>query len=250
MKDPIQNIELIERYFDDEMSESEKQEFIDRVKNDLELRHLFDRERLLINTARLTAARNNLEFLKDLDKTLPAVNIESKKSPSLYYAVAASVVLLIAVGIFVFNSGGTSPAKLYAEYYSPLPNVIDPTVRGAQSESLLTESVKQYEQGNYTEAAEGFKKLLQQDPDAHMSAYLFLQLGVCYMAVDNMSEAKANLEKARASGVEVRTTATWYLALCLLKENNVSQAKVMLQEIPRDHVDYGEPAQELLDKLK
>src|SRR5690349_10534708 len=108
MKDSLQNIELIERYFDNEMSEEEKVKFHESMKNDLELKHLFDREKLLINTVKFGAAKKTLEFLKDLDQSLPQVEEKPGKSRFMfaenwsYYVAAAAVIgILVAAGVFL-----------------------------------------------------------------------------------------------------------------------------------------------------
>lgn len=246
MKDSTQNIELIERYFDNEMSESEKQEFIEQVKNDLELRHLFDRERLLINTARLNAARNNLEFLKDLDKTLPAVNPEPRTSRFLYYAVAASVMLLIAVGIFVFNPKQDSPSELYAEYFVPYPNVFEPTVRGASTSAKRTQAFQSYEQGDYTNAASLFSELTATDRNPGM----LMLLANANLAIGKTEEAKAIFAELAKKEDTLRNAATWYLAICYLKQGDIGSSRAILTKIAESDNEYSKRADAVLKKLE
>jgi hypothetical protein len=247
MKDPQQNIELIERYFDNEMSEQEKADFISNVKNDVELRHLFDREQLLINTVRFTAARNNINFLRDLDRTLPAISLERPAKKWLHYAAAASVTLLIAVGIFIYNSKAVDPTALYAQYFTPYPNTVAPTLRG--QENLNPLAFREYDQQNFSKAANEFKELLSQETDPQKIANILMLLGNSSLALNNVAEAKINFEKCRQRSPELALQATWYLALCNLKEGKISETRVLLEEVAATNNEYQSSAKELLEKL-
>jgi TolA-binding protein len=249
MSDALQNIELIERYFDNEMSDQEKNAFMERMKSDLELRHLFDREQLLVNTVRFTAAKNNIDFLKDLDRTLPAVSVDSKPTRTLSYAIAASLALLIAVSAYIYYAGAADPAELYASHFSPYPNVVEPTVRGADNESLSAQTFRAYEEGNFSKAADGFAKLLALLPDRHKEAHMLLLLGNCNMALNRIPEAKRNFENCMQRSTELTMEASWYLGLCNLKEGNTEQAKALFRDVARTDTDYQAAAKELLDKL-
>src|SRR5262245_10301824 len=136
MSDSTQNIDLIERYFDNDLTQEEQVTFNERLKSDLELRHLFDREKLLINTIRFGAAKNHLDIFKELEKSLPEITVEKKTSSRvIYYAAAASVVILIVAGIYLFKMNSSVPDELYAQNFTPYPNVFEPTVRGTAEQT-------------------------------------------------------------------------------------------------------------------
>ena len=78
MKNLLPDIELIERYFDNNLSFEETDDLKNRLKNDLAFQKLFDHEKLLINTIRYQAAKKDLDFLKGIEKSF------SEKSPSYF----------------------------------------------------------------------------------------------------------------------------------------------------------------------
>jgi hypothetical protein len=99
MNNETHDIELIERYFDNELTDQETAVFIERLKTDQELKKLFDREKLLINTIRYDAANTNLQFLKKLEESFAQKGKQRHFRSWYYYAAAASVILFIAVGL-------------------------------------------------------------------------------------------------------------------------------------------------------
>ena len=69
MKPTLQDIELIERYFDNYLSSQETQGLAGRLKRDQDFKKLFDREKLLINTIRYEAASRDLAYLKAMESS-------------------------------------------------------------------------------------------------------------------------------------------------------------------------------------
>jgi tetratricopeptide (TPR) repeat protein len=246
MKDPLQNIEMIERYFDNEMSDQEKADFMNEVKNDVELRHLFDRERLLIDTVRFGAAKNNLQFLKDLDTALPSVTIESRTSKWVYYAAAASVTLLIVVGLFVFNADAPDPNKLYAEYFSPYINVFEPTVRGQATPTNRGLAFQKYDEGEYAQAADLFSELVEESAEPGM----LMLLGNSYLAIGQTQKAIPVFDDLAKKSSDLRFSAKWYLSLCHLAAGDQQKATQILQWLAATDNAYQTKAHHILERLE
>jgi hypothetical protein len=246
MSDSLQNIELVERYFDNEMTEDEAQAFLERLKTDLELRHMFDRERLLIKTVQYDAVKNNLLFLKDLDRSLPAVSLQEKKISWLYYAAAATVTLLTVFGVYFYNASTGSPEELYAENFQPYTNVFEPTERGVSERSERARAFEQYDLANYQEAAILFSRLTENSREPQ----LLLLLGNSNLAIGNTEEAIANFMAVIENSKELRSPALWYLSLAWLKAGNEQNAKETLNQLLADENPYSTRARELVNKLK
>lgn len=246
MNDSIQNIEMVERYFDNEMTEEEKILFTQRLETDRALRHLFDREKLLINTVRFGAAKNHLMFFKELEKSLPDITIERKTSKTwMYYAVAASVVLLVVAGIYIFNLKDPTPGDLYAEYFTPYPNVFEPTVRGSEEATRRASAFQKYEEGNYEQAAALFSEIISESKEPG----ILLLLGNANLAVGKTDAARANFNELISASDVNAPAARWYLSLCYLKDGKVSQARETLAIVAKSNSAYSAKARQLINAL-
>src|SRR5688572_5063069 len=120
MQEPIHDIELIERYFDNALSPEQTRDLKDRLEKDPDFQKLFDRERLLVKTIRYEAARRDLDYLKTIERSLtPQIGITREKK-WYYYAAAASVAL---IALFLWTPWqNDSPEELYTSYFQPHPN--------------------------------------------------------------------------------------------------------------------------------
>lgn len=246
MNDSTQNIDMIERYFDNEMTEVEKVNFQEKLKSDLELRHLFDREKLLINTIRFDGAKNHLAFFKELEKSLPDVTVEQKSSSTwIYYAAAASVVILLVSGIYFFRAGDPAPTELYAEYFTPYPNVFEPTVRGSEQATKRSLAFQKYEEGDYQQAADLFSELIADEREPGM----LLLLGNANLSLGKTEEAKSNFNEVIKTSVENSVPAQWYLSLAYLRDGQTSSAKETLRLLTESKNQYTKKAEDLLSRL-
>ncbi|HEY0652589.1 MAG TPA: tetratricopeptide repeat protein [Chryseosolibacter sp.] len=246
MSDSTKNIELIERYFDDEMTEAEKNDFQQQLKSDRELKHMYDREHLLINTVRFGAAKSHLDFLKELEKSLPEITVETKRSNWPYYAVAASVVLLVVTGIYLFTDNEPNPSALYAEYYTPFPNVWEPTVRGSETVTQRSLAFQKYEEGDYLQAVDLFKALLAEKREPE----ILLLLGNANLSLGNTTEARENFNEVLRSSSTIAAPAQWYLALSYLKDNQRTEAIANLKMLADGKNAYTVKAKDLLKRLE
>lgn len=245
MKDSIQNIDLVERYFDNEMTEDEKVTFNEQLKSDVELKHLFDREKLLINTVRFGAAKNHLDFFKELEKSLPTVDVEQKNATWVYYAAAASITIAIVAGIFLLRTTEPTPAELYAEYFTPHPNSFEPIVRGTDELTPRAKAFQKYEEGDYQQAAALFSELLGENREPE----ILLLLGNANLAVGKTEDAKSNFNEVIRISENLKAAAEWYLSLCYLKNGETEAGMEILKSLATSDSKYAPKAQDLITRL-
>jgi hypothetical protein len=248
------DIDLVERYFDNTLTEQETAQLKYRLDSDSELKRLFEQEKLLINTIRYQGAQNNLQFLKQLEQTLEQPQGRLNMKPWYYYAAAACIALLIAAGIFWPSSQDTSK-DLYAAYFEPYPNVFEPTLRSSNAASHLrgsitatserSEAFKAYEDENYEKASRLFATLIKENKEPGM----LLLLGNSNLALGRTTEAKENFSELITTFDDLDIQAKWFLSLCYLKEGNVTQARELLKELGDTEISYATKARELLNKV-
>ena len=244
MNPPSHDIELIERYFDNELNDHETMLLKDRLKKDFEFQKLFDREKLLITTVRLEAAKKDLEFLKGIEKSIHENNTTHFNRHWLRYAAAACLSLIALVLWKPWAS--EDPQALFAAYVRPYPNIFEPVRRGDSELTARALAFQAYEQEDYTRASSMFAVLAKEDPDPGV----LMLLGNSNLQLGKTAEARQNfLDLMRAPDV-LKWDAQWYLSLCALKDGDLQQAKKLLEEISRTENAYSGKAREILRKLR
>lgn len=246
MSDSTKNIELIERYFDNEMTDEEKVQFHHQLKSDLALKHLYDREHLLVNTIRFGAAKNHLDFFKELEKSLPDVEVARKNITWPFYAVAASVLILIAAGVYIFTTQDPNVTELYSQNFTPYPNVFEPTVRGEVTMTERKLAFQKYSEGDYQQAVQLFSALLNEKREPEI---VFL-LGNAHLSLGKTEDARNNFNEVIRSSPTLVGPAQWYLGLTYLKEGKTSAAIETFKVVAAGNSTYSGKADKLLKQLQ
>lgn len=240
----INDIELIERYFDNELSEQERTQLNDRLKTDFELKKLFDREKLLVNTIRFDAAHKNLLFLKQLEKSSFDDRTTHFKKYWYYYAAAACITVFVVAGVFFSPLVNETPAELYADYFEPYPNVFAPTLRSEEIIRTRTEAFQAYDQGDYKRASELFTGLIKENKEPGM----LLLLGNANLVLGKTDEALINFQDLLNNYDDLDTQAKWFLSLCYLRKGDTPTARRLWKELEKTDDSYAVKAKELLNK--
>ncbi|MEO5978921.1 MAG: hypothetical protein ABIS36_05720 [Chryseolinea sp.] len=245
MNQSEEDITLVERYFDEALSERERMNFAARLAVDESFKSLVENEKILINSIRHHGLREDLEFLKNIEKGLddPKV-IPMRSSRSWYYVAAASLAAILMIGLFFRPH--SSAQKLFAENFQPYPNVFEPTVRGTSEPTKRSEAFQAYEQGDYSKAVMLFNQLLQEKEEAG----ILLLNGNANLMLGNVEEAKKNFITLNADFDELDIQSKWFLSLCYLKSGDMEHAKPILEELGNTEISYARKAKELLKEVK
>jgi TolA-binding protein len=244
MNHSTHDIDLIERYFDNELSDTEKSILEQRLKNEDAFKKLFDQEKLLISTIRFNAAKDQLQFLKGVEANIARKEITHFKQFWYYYAAAACISILV-VAYFGLPLLKEDPGKLYSTYFTLHPNVFEPTLRGNEAADERKKAFQAYDAGNYQQASALFGALLKENKEPGM----LLLSGNANLMIGNVEEAKRNLNDLINTYDDLDLQAKWYLALCYLKEGNTQEARKLLKELGDTEISYAAKAKELLKKV-
>lgn len=245
-----QDIELVERYFDNTLTELETAQLKQRLQTDAELSRIFEQEKLLINTIRFNAAENDLKFLKHLENSLSQPGRRFLPKQWYYYAAAACIALFVLAGIFMPASQQT-PQELYASYFEPYPNIFEPTLRGSSAlvprhaANKRAEAFQAYDEHSYEKAADLFTELLTEKREAG----ILLLLGNSNLALNKTEAAKNNFNDLITNFDELDIQAKWFLSLCYLKEGETEQARRLLKELEETEISYAKKASKLLKEV-
>ncbi len=247
MKPTEQDITLVEKYFDAELTPEELNHFNARVEHDEDFKALFQREKVIIGAIRNQGLIDNLLYLKSVEEKIQGEQTYPMASGIkgwYYYAAAAVVALLVAVTFLLPREDNTD--ELFTAYFTPYPNVVQPLLRG--DDNLMPERTKpfqDYEQKNYEAAATGFKELLEVKEEAG----ILLLLGNSNLMLGKAEEAQENFITLIRNYDEFDLQAKWFLSLSYLKSGDIENARKILTELGEMEVSYASRAKELLEKV-
>jgi hypothetical protein len=250
MNHSIEDIELVERYFDNTLTDQETAQLTIKLQKDAELLRIFEQEKLLVKTIRFRAAENDLKFLKHLEKSLSQPGKRYLPRHWYYYAAAACITVFALAGILMPASQQT-PQELYASYFEPYPNVFEPALRGSgsllhrQAINKRAEAFQAYDERSYEKAAQLFAELLTEKQDPGM----LLLLGNSNLALNNTEDAKKNFNDLIANFDGLDIQAKWFLSLCYLKEGQTEKARNLLEELGETEISYAKKAKKLLKEV-
>lgn len=259
--------ELIRKFFDKELSESEQVELETLEKSSADFRDELLTQRAIISSLKAQEKARRIEAVKKLvsaskidisdDSELdeietPVIPIQekpdmqvSKSGFSIIYKVAAAVILLIAASVVLFNQlAGPSPAELYLSYYEPYDASVSTR---SYTDDEEANPLAYYQKGDYESAVISLKKAIGK-PGA--SQFLRVCLGIALLETGTEAEAIAVFQEIYEESPNDFSGqhAEWYLALIQLK-TNPAKAKEQFQKIADQGGVYEREAKEVLDKL-
>ena len=260
MKNPINDIQLIEKFLEGKMTSEEKKEFEKKLTQDQSLNTMMTDMNLLVEGIKMSAAQTSREEKTDRLKFFAELNEIEKRAPldistpvarvvPMYrkpwiLSAAASVLLLVTLTVYLMREQTPLNEKLYVAYFEPFDSPGSGLTRGNNEVTVKTQAYEAYDNGNYKVAAQLFEKIIKEKEDAIAQ----LCLGNSYLAQNDPAKAEKIFTDMLAKHTELITQANWYLALTYLKENKMERAKSTLWELSKSST-YGEKAQKLLKKL-
>lgn len=263
MKENVHDMELIERFLEDQLTEDEKRAFEARKQNDKDFKTLVSDMDLLLEgikqSARKTSKQEKLERLKFfsevVDMETEEENSEGEKGKvvPLYrkrsiLAIAASIALLISLSAYFTRDQVPLNERIYAAYFEPFDSPGTGLTRSSSNTteglSLKAQAYLAYDNANYTEAVSLFNKILSEKDDP----IIHLCLGNAQLKLGEYDEAEATFNQMLNEHTDLVTQTRWYLALTYLRENKMERAKSILWEVSEGST-YGEKARKILKDL-
>jgi TolA-binding protein len=217
------NIDLIEQYLNQELTEKEKLDFENQIQKDQTLAAEFERRQTAHKMLDFMIGENLRSQLKSLEaQEAKVVTLAPRKRRIYTLAIAASVIILIGAFFFLIPGGGSlSNPQLALEYYqSPAY-----TMRGGNNETInanISQGIDALKAGNFSEATADLSKVPAADPYFVLAQYY---LGHAQFSVKNYQAAMASFENVIKSG-DIRYTedATWYQFLSCLAQDGSCQS--------------------------
>jgi len=214
--------ELIDAYLLDTLDADVKADFKERMKLFPDLRALVEEQKTVIRGVEEQTLKNSLD---DFHKEI--IDIPEKKwlSPG-WMALAASFLILISVSTWAILISGNSSQKVFSTNFKPDPGL--PTTMSTSLNYDFYYGMVNYKRKEYDEAISRWETLYAANPENDTVVYF---LGVANLANGNARQAKKYLQSAKEKPQSVfYEDAQYYLALALLKENKIEEAKQALAQ--------------------
>lgn len=248
-----EDIELIERYLNSELSPEELDAFKQRLEVDSAFAEKVDDYKAIITGVRHLGHKKFTEELaaweheiKNEETAVQTIDLRARRWKK-YLAVAAAVVLLIlSLLYFMVPRAPVNTEDLFTAYFVPYDDVV--SVRdGRENDETLGYALQNYGDGKYKEAIPYFQSYLSTDSQNHDAMFY---LGTSALAEKNTAVAVPPLRELVAQRSIYAEQAAWYLALAALLENNKESARTQLKDIAENKShSMHEKAEELLGRL-
>ena len=157
--------QLIEDYFKGTLSSEALDAFEKRVREDLAFKEEVQLHREAIRAVQLLGEVQMKEQLEALEQ-----GPGNKKR--LFYAIAASITLLIAIGLTYFFTKAPSSEQLYTTYFNSYPDERAQRDHHKDNPDHFDEAMKLYNTNEYAKAIPHFSQALNDDA-ANMSIQLY-----------------------------------------------------------------------------
>ncbi len=212
--------ELIDAYLLGALDVDAQADFNERMKLFPDFRILVEEQKTLIRGVEENTLKNALD---DYHSEIGEEPEKKWRSPS-WLALAASFLILISVSTWAILSSGNSSEKIFAANFKPDPGL--PTTMSTSSNYDFFYGMVRYKRKEYAEAISSWEPLYAANPENDTVVYF---LGVANLANGNARQAEKYLQSAKEKPESAfYEDAQYYLALALIKENKIEEAKEIL----------------------
>ena len=240
----MENNELIQKYFLNELSNSEEQNLHELLKYDVDFKQEFIFQENLNKVIKAEERSKLKAKLNKFEEGIDKGNVSiTRWNP---WMVAASVVLLIAAGWVSYNTlFNTNYDNLYATNYRAYPNTVYAITRGDSVETLERKAFSAYDSGDYVYAINYFKDLTENNDLDYVDFYL----AQAYLKSDSVQKSIVLFKKVIEKNGSFVAESNWYLALAYLKLNDKISATKHLEMTVAKYDYMKEEAKKLLEIL-
>ncbi len=246
------DIELIERYLDFDLTETELATFNQRLKNEAGFRQKLNQYEYAHKVVEElydagSPNKNKEKFLNDKkpNKESKIVRLNYQK---YLIGIAASVALLVAA-LFLLKQPSQTSQQLAQQYWQDTKTSTIITLKGANDQeafyALLKKGDTEFLSGNYVESLLTLSKIPETYPKYNTVRLLE---GQNYIELKEFEKAIEKFQRVIDNNGD-EEKALWYQALAYIQNNNLSAAKSNLENIIKEAFPQQTKAKKLLDAI-
>lgn len=239
MENELELIERIDKYLANELTSQERASMEELIASDDDIRQKVEVAKMTIDGLQDYELKESFKSLHD--KYSSQTKTVSFANRYWISGIAASI-LLVIVSTVIFLQKSSNPKDLFAENFSPYPNIY--TARGNSAESSFEKGISAYSKGDYSNAIKYFDN--NENIAVNYVEYANFYKGLSLLATGEGDKAFPLFEGVQLS--QLGEQAHWYACLSLLEQGEVKQAITYLKKIKQGQYKYDQ-AQEILDDL-
>ncbi|MBP6023762.1 tetratricopeptide repeat protein [Ferruginibacter sp.] len=241
-------LQKIDQYLHNELPPHERTAFELQIAGNNELRNYIQLYTAIDKTMQ---AKNTSPNENELRQTLQQMNrkyfteggIVKQGSFKKWLAIAASVIIVVTVGIYFLFPGKPDAEKLYAQFAKH--DALNIQLRGNKTDTIAQSAAVVFNKKEYTAALPLLQNYVQLQAD---DIQMKFSLAICYMEIGKYNEADTIFKNIASGQTAYAVTAQWYQALSALKQKDYRQCRAVLNAIPASS-SYAAKAKELLEAL-
>ncbi len=249
----MKSSERIQRYLDGEMSQEELLSFHQDLQNKPDLKEELDLHRLVDKSLR---QKKEWEFRKKLEKSYhhskdkPKNPASEKKSPCKkgYFFLAFAATLIAGV-FLIMPFSKPNKDSLFEEYFKPVDLNFGSRGGGLSAQDNdLASGIEAYYKLNYKLSEHLLLTYLSKETANRTVANFFL--GLSYVELQNFSHAEQCFKNVILEEMNYyQEHSRWFLALVLLKSDQLEEAKQLFAEISAEGTVHSQKSKEILKKI-
>ena len=231
-----QDQKLIERYLAGRLSDEEQNLLQSRREDpafEEELQFQVD-----LKQAAISHERDQVRsFIRSEEDSLRAV-LPQQGVTGGWYWVAAAVLLLLIAAVFMLSPKMTEGHQLFSEYYERYPNTVSPITK---SDPTDIDGYQAYELGDFELAVSLLTKI-----DSDTAKFY---LGLAHLGQNRIDRAEQILFDLHDRPGAYNLPAIYYSALIAIRQNDFSNAKMMLTNLAERNHPLASRAAAIISKL-
>lgn len=241
----MEQFELIEKYIQGQLSESEVQAFEQRLTTEPELKAEVDMVRDMILVVEVDGLKQSLRG-RTIGEEAKVVSMKKSEKNGFNirnWAVAASFLAFVACGWWMMSQNkGDSDQVLFADAFYTDPGL--PTKMSETAQYDFYDAMVEYKQGHYQKAIDVWSKIdsgIGQDTLDYYIAIAHLNKGdkqVAFEQLSGLPESSSLSDKAK-----------WYQLQILIENKDYDKAKSLIETISQDVNPTYNQIKEYLDKM-
>lgn len=236
-----EEFETIEQQLLGKATMDEQRAFENKLSEDSSLASKVTEVKLLLAGIETLSLKDRLDiYHNNIKKNHPLTSGGKIISFKRKLLMAASVALIAAACVWLYNMAGNKYEKLYTAYYKPDPGLM--SAMGVGDNYLFNKAMLEYKTGNYKKAIDEWSKLKESMAPNDTLNYF---LGAAQQADGNNATAIALLQSlVNDTAKPFYKDACWYTGLALLQQGKIIEAIPYLEKSGRPE------SAELINKLK
>ena len=244
---------ILQKYLDNELSESELSRFEQELSASPELMvdlDLFKEVEEAISDTEVLDFRAQLNDLREDTKRSDSGRKVFRFSRPWHYAASAALALLVAIGLATVLGRPLSNSDLFVKYMKPYELVL--TNRSIESDVvkvIMNKAEVAYMEGDFETAVIWFSEVLEKDPTKVEADF---SIGVSNMGMQKYVDASESFDKVIKHDDNLFIQkAEWFQAGCLLAMDETDRARRQLINIANEEKHfYHNDAEKILKRMK